>query len=85
MKTTDIDAKINPAVGGQSGNKKMKYAAINENQTAFGVGESPAFARNDAHQWCDFADQCEIVEITEESYRRILDGNPDAVDIVEEQ
>lgn len=62
--------------------KTNYYAAVNENETAFGTGLTPDEAREDSRQWCDFADECKIVEITENSYNRIKAGNPDAVEIV---
>jgi hypothetical protein len=60
------------------------YAAIAEDREgpAWGVGETKDEAKENARQW-GFDDGGVVIEITEDSYAKILAGDPQAVELAE--
>lgn len=59
------------------------FAAIGDScGPCFGIGLTPEAAIRDAHNYCEFADHLNTVEITKESFYKVMDGNPDMWDMV---
>ena len=61
--------------------------ALNDNETCFGLGETPEEARNEAIKYGiepEEVHELRIVTLTPESVAAIEAGNPDAVEIEDE-